>query len=390
MAAYLVFFPTHAGLIAANSRFLVEIGRRLTIFVLTSISTLSIDKCTKFSPSIKFSTPNMFGATITTTVPPPPPPLSSSHAFTACIILNPGTSTHHTPPSSPSSTARLGTNPSLGTFPLSTTTGCPPLTISSGLITICVSGKTADASLFVHTPTSGPRFSPSAPIVKYVKNGRRILCRKAKTSPDSGSTFGWAVIDSNGFPYFSSLPIVTTSPSSVTLTRYGRSDSPSANNPPPNRETLVFAFPVPRRRSYCPETRRPAATAYLANVAARLVYAEKRADRTLDFVLVRADEAAGEGGTAAGDPDAVEHAVAVKEVVRAVGRELRVRAVADVGPVEGPGEGALRHVARGRGKLGNRGKVSGEDQVRVDVRGESGRVDVPANEVVERGEEIGE
>lgn len=48
-------------------------------------------------------------------------------------------------------------------------------------------------------------------------------------------------------------------------------------------------------------------------------------------------------------------------MVRAVGMELRVWAIADVGAMEGGGEGSFRQVAWRGGQLVDGGEVAGED-----------------------------
>lgn len=77
------------------------------------------------------------------------------------------------------------------------------------------------------------------------------------------------------------------------------------------------------------------------------------------------DEAAAEGGSAAGYLDAVNHAVAVDHMVRAARGELRVRAVLEVSAVQARREGALYHLAGGGGELVHRGEAAGEDVFRV-------------------------
>lgn len=107
------------------------------------------------------------------------------------------------------------------------------------------------------------------------------------------------------------------------------------------------------------------------------------------FELVRTDVTAREGGVgpASGDAEAVEHAVAVEEVVGPTWEELRVGAVTDVGAVEARRETA-DDLALCRRDLVDGGKVSDEDMAWVDRR-TSRRIDEGVDEVVDGGEDGG-
>lgn len=88
----------------------------------------------------------------------------------------------------------------------------------------------------------------------------------------------------------------------------------------------------------------------------------------LDGILEGLDEAAAEGGVPAGDFDGVEHSIAVDVMVRGERREVRVRAVLDVGAaVEAGREGALRHVAGSGRELVGGGEVGGEYAFGIEV-----------------------
>ncbi|KAG6397196.1 hypothetical protein SASPL_143361 [Salvia splendens] len=106
------------------------------------------------------------------------------------------------------------------------------------------------------------------------------------------------------------------------------------------------------------------------------------AEFTLHCVFVRVDVAAAECGFSVREFDHVKHPIAFEKMVGPLWEEIRVWAVADVGPaVEAAGEGALHRGAGGRGELLDGGEVAGEDLFGVEEGGE-GKVDEVTYEVI--------
>ena len=77
----------------------------------------------------------------------------------------------------------------------------------------------------------------------------------------------------------------------------------------------------------------------------------------LNGVFVSLDITAAENGSALRDPDGVKHAVAIKEVIRTTGKELRVWAVANVSAIQAWWERSLYYLTFCGRKLVYRGEV---------------------------------
>eukprot|EP00252_Welwitschia_mirabilis_P023496 TRINITY_DN664_c0_g1_i1.p2 TRINITY_DN664_c0_g1~~TRINITY_DN664_c0_g1_i1.p2 ORF type:complete len:386 (+),score=-73.75 TRINITY_DN664_c0_g1_i1:864-2021(+) len=212
----------------------------------------------------------VLAATTTTSSPP------SSHALMAWMKLKPGTSNHRMPWSS---VAYRGMMPIRATLAASWPIGDPdPNIISSGFTTICVSGNTANLSVMAKSwmnegciidrmPTSGS-FLPSGLTRNRLRNGGTGPYRKANSSPVWGSSFGCAVMPMKRLPPKSCRPTVCRSPSSVTRTTYGASDSARASTRLLKKATLVLASPAPPKGSNRPSAVRAASTPNFATPAA--------------------------------------------------------------------------------------------------------------------------
>ena len=81
---------------------------------------------------------------------------------------------------------------------------------------------------------------------------------------------------------------------------------------------------------------------------------------TLNGVLVGLDVSAAEHRPASRDPNGVQHAVPVEQVVGPTRKVLRVGAMANVGSVEARRQGAVYDLTLRRRELLNRSKVVGE------------------------------
>ncbi|GFY95220.1 nine-cis-epoxycarotenoid dioxygenase 4 [Actinidia rufa] len=220
--------------------------------------------------------------------------------------------------------------------------------------------------------TSGILF-PEASNRKKVRNGGIGPYRKANDSPVSGSVFGCAVMLMNSFPPKSHRPhrhYIAVVRDFHGVWQIGLSDGVKLAG-----EGSRGGDGSSRRRGG------------EAVEAGEDVGDDWRAGLVLDCVFVGFDEAAAEGGAAAGDLEGVEHAVAVEEVIGPAGKELGVGAVSDVhAAVEAWRQGALGPPRMASAGAPRRGEVVREDVARVH-RLPDRRVDEGVDEAVERVED---
>ncbi|GER26754.1 RPM1-interacting protein 4 (RIN4) family protein [Striga asiatica] len=363
---------------AYTSRNRVDRARLVTRPVSTSTVTFSSISPARAMSSKKCSTRVMFVATISTNVPRPPSS-SSSHAFAKWSGLKPGESTHTM---SRSSSAHFSMIPSRGAFPRTTLTGGRPPRTHQGLTAICVSASTARdpvsaKSCAIVQPRADPIGTPFqreeralevVPIREHVAR-LPIHLRVGRHIPELLVDFVSEIASAEGFH----VPVLRDSDlvREVGLAHGEEAATQEGHVRVGRPEPVVLRVKLARENPGGQHGQVGCGSRQSAAAEPEEVGDDGPTGPKLDAVLVCADVAAAEGGPAGRDTGRVEHPVAVEDVVRARGEELRVWAGADVEPVEAWGEGPTDD----RGTWGGRelvhgSVVLGKDEGRVDGRGD--------------------